>query len=564
MTHQGEQTQNEPKVRSLSPLQIYLTSLIFTLLFLVYCFYQESSGFILIFAIAVSVSIATVCALITRRLLFSICLVGVINLAIIIISEIRHARENMTLHSWDVIVFIKDPLSQASSFELCMGALAFVSALALLLFVYRKEQGLLKRSYCASVLTLSLLATTVSALLMPERSQTQYFWPDLHLSNFYRSLNETFEALSRKSLVLASADPLLTPASNRYVCQPNSKPVHIILIHEESVMVPDIFPDLEFDRSLLDFYKSDDEAIYRLRVETYGGASWLTQFSIFTGASTHSYGSIRNFVQIFSAGKLQEAIPQVLAECGYQTIMFTPWRKTFMSMARFYESIGFKDIADSKVQGNERENERDRFFFANVLNRIDQHRAQSSQPLFLYIETMSAHWPYDEIYMPEVDVKGGGPATPPEMSEYLRRLAMVKMDDQWFRAELARRFPNERFLIFRYGDHHPVATMPLLGEVKAVYAEDTHFPIDSPAFHTFFATNGIGYTPPPLPKLDMIDVPYLGGIMLQSAGLPLPELWKKRMGLMATCQGRFWSCPDHQMILDFNRELINAHVLNED
>ena len=70
-----------------------------------------------------------------------------------------------------------------------------------------------------------------------------------------------------------------------------------------------------------------------------------------------------------------------------------------MSMARFYESIGFKDIADSKVQGNERENERDRFFFANVLNRIDQHRAQSSQPLFLYIETMSAHWPYDEIYM---------------------------------------------------------------------------------------------------------------------------------------------------------------------
>jgi len=177
---------------------------------------------------------------------------------------------------------------------------------------------------------------------------------------------------------------------------------------------------------------------------------------------------------------------------------------------------------------------------------------------------MSAHWPYDEIYMPEVDVKGGGPATPAEMSEYLRRLGMVKMDDQWFRAELARRFPNERFLIFRYGDHHPVATMPLLGEFKAVYAEDTHFPIDSPAFHTFFATNGLGYTPPPLPRLDMIDVPYLGSILLQSAGLPLPELWKKRMSLMTTCQGRFWSCSDHQAILDFNRELINAHVLNED
>ena len=48
--------------------------------------------------------------------------------------------------------------------------------------------------------------------------------------------------------------------------------------------------------------------------------------------------------------------------------------------------------------------------------------------MFTFIQTMSAHWPYDYPYMPEVDVPGGDPGTNPEMSEYLRRLAMAKLD----------------------------------------------------------------------------------------------------------------------------------------
>jgi hypothetical protein len=45
-----------------------------------------------------------------------------------------------------------------------------------------------------------------------------------------------------------------------------------------------------------------------------------------------------------------------------------------------------------------------------------------------FIQTMAAHGPYDYAYSPGVVVAGGGPGTHPEMSEYLRRLAMARMD----------------------------------------------------------------------------------------------------------------------------------------
>jgi hypothetical protein len=87
----------------------------------------------------------------------------------------------------------------------------------------------------------------------------------------------------------------------------------------------------------------------------------------------------------------------------------------------------------------------------------------SSQPLFTFIETMATHGPYSYAYMPEVAVSGGGPGTDPAMHEYLRRLSMAGVDYNFLRAEIARRFPEQSFLIVHYGDHHPTATRKLLG-----------------------------------------------------------------------------------------------------
>jgi hypothetical protein len=130
--------------------------------------------------------------------------------------------------------------------------------------------------------------------------------------------------------------------------------------------------------------------------------------------------------------------------------------------------------------------------------------------------------------MPEVDVPGGGSGTDPEMSEYLRRLAIARIDYEELRGEIARRFPGERFLIVHYGDHHPIATRSLLGFNDKLDAEDISLPLESLGFITYYAVEGINYQPPPLPEVETLDVPYIALVILNAAGLPLSDSFRAR------------------------------------
>ena len=61
----------------------------------------------------------------------------------------------------------------------------------------------------------------------------------------------------------------------------------------------------------------------------------------------------------------------------------------------------------------------------------------------------------------------------------------------------------------------------LLGFDKGLSAEDVKMTPDSRGFLTYYSVNGVNYDPPPLPSVDVLEVPYLGAVMLQAARLPL-------------------------------------------
>jgi phosphoglycerol transferase MdoB-like AlkP superfamily enzyme len=512
--------------------------------------------------IFVCASIGAVVALLTRRLLLAVVLTVAQVALITTISSLKLKYMNMVLHAYDITYYLMSSTNLsflATNYTGSVVAALLLATLAAILgaIVWRMEPARLSRPVAAASLLAFASGATIAGLSVEERRHALFEYEGMYVSSFYRSWTETIETLMRGQLMeAAAASVAMPPLLPKVSCTPSQDPPHIILIHHESAVQPSLFPSIKYDDRLDDFFRSDNGQAYRLRVETYGGASVLTEFSVMTGLSSYSFGGMRLFVQRLMTGKITEALPNILTKCGYRNVMFYPMLRSFTGAERFFKSVGISDLRDAKDQGAARENERDRFYYDNALAEIERHVETSRAPLFTFIETMAGHWPYDSRYEPHLDVPGGGPGTHPEMHEVLRRLWLSKLDYEHLVSELERRFPTERFLIVRYGDHHPMATRVLLGYGDGTEAEDVLIGRGSIGYQTFFAINGVRFAPK-IASPDILDVPYLGTVLLESAGLPLSDAHAGRKRLKDLCGGLWFDCPKREHILSFHRQLLN-------
>ncbi len=528
----------------------------------------EGSGPNLICTAAITLALWAALVMATRRALASTILIGAMIAFIVGVALVKRSVEMMSFHAYDLFFYFPDARLLAHLWAEHRGFMIAVTAGAVVtvagvIFGWLIEQPRLRRLHAACLCVVCIVIGGAASHEKIERRHTQFYWEDLFVSSFYGSWPETLETLLRGQILEsapASRRPALLPMELQ-ACAPSRKPPHIILVHEESVFPPAIFPQLAYDKRLDAMFRSFDGRLRRMRVETYGGASWLTEFSVMTGLSSRSFGGIRNFLQTYMVNRINETLPQALSHCGYRNVLFYPMLKSFISSASFYNSVGIKEIFDAKDQQAPTAFERDRFYFNNALKELDAHMAASRAPLFTFVETMSTHWPYNVTFFPDEAVPGGGPGVDAEMNEFLRRLWLSKTDLEELRSQLAARFPRERFLIVHYGDHHPVATRGLLGFPPELESEDVELPPDSQGFITYFAIQGVNFTPRPLPQIDPVDVAYLPALILYAAGLPLPDSYIERLRLMKQCNGRYYDCAEREEILDFHRRLIEAGLL---
>lgn len=519
------------------------------------------------FVNCVTFMIAAAIIFVTGRLLVAAILVPALIFIVVEASAFKREAMDMIVHAYDIFFYLMSWSTIVFLWEnyrvpLLTLVFSLLAGIVATLVAYRIDPTRVPRRYAGIAFALFAVLTPYAADIKGERRNTQYYWSDLVLSSFYSSWAETAQTLWRGTLIEAGpSNPLTAAFTIPTRCSVAEKPPHVILIHQESLVQPSIVPGLQYDKGLDPFFKSSDGKIHPLRVETYGGASWLTEFSILAGVSTYSFGGMRPFVQALMAGKVQDTLPQTMERCGYRNVVFYPMLKNFVSNGRFYQAAGMHEIFDMKDQGAKSSSMRDKFYYTNMLKLMGDHVKSSNKPLFTYMITSSAHQPYTFPFEPDVNVAGGGPGTNPEMNEFLRREAMAQLDYNWMKAELKRRFPEERFLIVQYGDHHPIATRSYFGQGGVRAAEDVRLDQNSAAFVTYYATEGINYDPPRLPDVDVMDVPYLGGVLIEQAGLPLSDSFKERKRLRALCDGRYYSCKQHDQILGFHRRLIDSGLM---
>jgi phosphoglycerol transferase MdoB-like AlkP superfamily enzyme len=479
----------------------------------------------------------------------------------------RFKSENlwMTVSFVDVMVIDVETVSflfaQSPDLRYHLAILAAIAIPALVLlwwldpFRIRRRVAVLGFAACFAGLT-------GLALLVPEEPW-EAFLNNNYVSKFVRSgITAARELMTRgvfeAEAMALPADRLSPPAES---CQPAGRQPHIIMLLDESSFDIRAAPGIKVPSDYGPHFRSFDGKQRSFLVEGSGGPTWYTEYNVLSGLSSRSFGRFAYFLTRIAAGNVQRGLPQALRRCGYKTITNYPAFSAFLSARKFQTGLGielFRDGADMRIDHS---SATDKEYYDEALRTIARERG--ARPLFLFVYLTANHFWWDTPFRPDRTPNWQPPGNDPDADEYIRRQMMSVADYQEFLAGLRRDFPDEPFLIVRFGDHQPNIAPKLINPK----ADDTTIArqimgYDQRYLTTYYAIDAINHEPVDLSSaLDVLDAPYLPLVVLEAAGLPLDPSFAEQKKIMQRCNGLFYACRDGAETRRFNRLLIDAGLI---
>jgi sulfatase-like protein len=382
-----------------------------------------------------------------------------------------------------------------------------------------------------------------------------------HVSNFLRSgVVSVSELTTRSWLESGEKASGRLPLGTNESCQFASKPPHIIMVLDEASFDITAIPGIKVPAGYSNHFLSFDGKARQFVPEGSGGPTWFTEYNVLTGLSSRSYGRFKFFLTRIAADRVKRGLPQALRRCGYKTVTLYPAYGAFLGARRFQTTTGVETFLDSDEIGAGYV-EPDHFYYHKAMELIA--RGHTTSPMFFFVYTTANHFPWDTAYRPELTPNWQNVGNDPEADEYIRRQSMSARDYVDFVADLKRKFPDDSFLIVRFGDHQPAISGrlfdPLLDDATISRRIQSY---DPKYFTTYYAIDAVNFRPVNLSSaLDRLDAPYLPLVVQEAAGLPLDASFVEQKRILQRCRGVFYACRQGAEARNFNRMLIDAGLI---
>jgi len=482
---------------------------------------------------------------------------------LIALSQFKHGTLLMTATFVDVM------LIDAATFSFFLKVnpglveklgLAVALALPVMVVLWWAEPFRARRSTALLGLLLSLAALAALSLTVPTDREDE-FYPHQYVSKFARSAAVAAVDLTNGGVF--EADPATGERLNVGTvgaCPSGRKLPHIVMVFDESSFDVTMMPNVKVAADYRERFRSSDGKTRAFVVEGAGGPSWYTEYNVLSGLSVRSYGRFAESVTRLAAGRVKRGLPYALRECGYSTYSLYSWFGAFAGARGFQTSTGIEHFLDAK-QLHVGPADTDTFFYDQAARVIAQDRGRG--PVFVFVYLAANHFPWDYHYRPDLLPNWVNPGNPFEIDEYLRRQEMSTRDYAQFKERLGREFPDQQFLLVRFGDHQPLFAKrfiePTLDEAEVasrILQRDPRY------FTTYYAAEGVNFRPIDLSSaLDTLDAPYLPLVVLEGAGVPLNGSFVEQKKILKRCRGLFYLCAGGAEARRFNRLLIDAGLI---
>jgi hypothetical protein len=486
--------------------------------------------------------------------------------ALIALSQFKYGILQLTLTFLDFLIIDSDTVSFMNSvFPGLRGQLALAVLLSVpaLWLIWRFDPFRIRRLTGLAGAVASLAAVVALSIAVPEQPWEPFQGVN-HISNLARSgVASASQLASDGWLEAAEKSPGEAPMSMASAgCAASARRPHIIMLLDESSFDIRAAPGIKVPEGYGDLFKSIDGRQRTFVAEATGGPTWYTEFNVLSGLSVRSFGKMKFYVTRIAAGRIARGLPMALRHCGYQTFSLYPTYGNFLDAREYQHSTGIDRLIDMAEMGVTEDMQPDKFYFDQALSLIARERLKEA-PLFSFVYLTANHFPWTSVYRPDLTPDWQAPGNTPEIDEYIRRQMMTAQAYQEFMTRLQSDFPDDSFLIVRFGDHQPAISHKLI-EPRLAPRElaDRLMTYDPRYYATYYAIDAINFEPvKSAAVMDTVDAAYLPLVIQEAAGVPLDPSFEEQKKIMLRCKGLFYACKDGAEARRFNRLLIDAGII---
>jgi phosphoglycerol transferase MdoB-like AlkP superfamily enzyme len=349
------------------------------------------------------------------------------------------------------------------------------------------------------------------------RAETQIaIWEPDAAQPTVRTLVKSMAAPNPQLQLTANAG---APAAPQAMTAPSDKP-DIFFVLQESTFLPEV---LRPEHKPTRMFAGGSAQRGPLKVHTYGGGTWRTEFSLTTQMRPQEFGGDGLYVFHQLEGRVHRSIFTELKKHGYRTVVFYPVPGFFINAAPFYASIGVDEFYDPESLGISKGwdwKTPDEKFYQAMLKKLEN----SPQPVVALMLTISQHGPH---------------AAQDPITDYVERFDQADRAYGDFLDALTAR--GRRAGVVTFGDHQPEFTLRFISDEKKRHL--TAYEIRC----VNFACEGQGDAP----AQKGLDIVMLAPAALERFGFGLDDLSLAQRKAFHTCADDTDRCGEAER-LEFN------------
>ena len=286
-----------------------------------------------------------------------------------------------------------------------------------------------------------------------------------------------------------------------------------------------------------------------LRVQTYGGKTWLSEFSLFTGLDTDDFGLNKNAVFYSVVPHIKTNLIKEVIRAGYETIVLSPMGFGNYNAGPSYKQFGLHHFFQPQDLGHDAPKNSNLWAIPSraMLEYTKVILAKKSdKPRFIFVLSMAEHGPYavDTPDKYRILEKTNDSNFSGQFSDYLQRIDQLNSATLAF-IDYIKQVESPLLFIY-FGDHQP--GLPWAGGYR--------FDYKNPEYITQYTiTSNYAFE---MKNAALTDISFLGGLILEKAAISMSDFYKANVAMRYLCHGKLDDCEDKQLTESYKSYIYNS------